>query len=109
MPAIPEDIGTEMGEWRDDGKKIPTAYFYLHINGQVIVKSAHIVGDPEQYFESDFVIAWWLVESHEDRVAMLYDLKNKHNKMVSGKEKAWGITGADYFKHAVKAAAEGGK
>ena len=34
-------------------------YKYLHTNGKIISKSDFVVGNPHEYFESDFVVAWW--------------------------------------------------
>ena len=54
-------------------------YYYLHVNGDLIVKNGIVVDDmgPDQYFEGDFVVKWWGVDpsSRESLIEMLVGVK----------------------------------
>lgn len=86
-------------------------YVYLHTNGKLITKMEGAVTDPKDYFESDFVVTWWRIETPADMLRLIYDIKTKYSDVKpdwdsSGIENAWNITKADYFQHAVKMAAK---
>jgi len=41
-------------------------YYYLHTNGEVIYKPFIVVdmgGGPNDYFNSPFVVKWWIVKN----------------------------------------------
>lgn len=46
-------------------------YYYLHENGELISKPALAVGNPAEYFESDFVRKWWEIETTDRTDAWL--------------------------------------
>ena len=86
------------------------AYYYLHINGKLLAKAGSVVGNPREYFDSDFVVKWWSVSCKDDGVAMLKDIENNYMHLVLRERldelvKKWNITSVDYFRHAVKKAA----
>ena len=93
-------------------KKTGGIYWYLHTNGKLIKKRSGFVNISDLN-ESDFVVKWWYIEKGEDMLIMLSGIKNHFsaeafNKFRNRAEHEWGITSADYFKHAVKVAAEEG-
>lgn len=57
-------------------------YYYLHTNGDVIGKNPVAVEGDVQYFDSPFVVDYWLIdtEDRESLVGMLIELKRFQEK-----------------------------
>ncbi|MCK5611960.1 hypothetical protein KAR91_59370 [Candidatus Pacearchaeota archaeon] len=88
-------------------------YAYLHTNGSMITKPGGI-GDPHKYFESDFVVDWWALNNRDDVISMISEIKTRGlyldnaERRIKNIEGMYNITSSDYFRHAVKVAAEEG-
>ena len=85
-------------------------YVYLHTNGSLIRKPRSI-GDPLEYFESDFIVSWWSLNGKSDIIGMLSDIRSralyiKNPEYLIRIEEMYSITKADLFQHAVKIAAK---
>lgn len=77
-------------------------YYYLHTNGKVIGRIAHTVdagGGPREYFESDFVERWFLVESADDYLKMLCEKAMESE--IERLEREADVTQSDYFRYEV--------
>jgi len=63
----------------DREKKNEPCYYYLHSNGDIIFKSMAAIRDqPEEYFESDFVVAWWYIDSRSKYFRMVNELREMY-------------------------------
>jgi len=43
-------------------------YKYKHVNGQVIDKPDVVVGNPYEYFEGPYVMAWWHINDKTGQI-----------------------------------------
>lgn len=52
-------------------------YFYLHTNGELIEKNAFVVESEgvQSYFNSPFVVKYWIVTTEEDEKSMLKNVE----------------------------------
>ncbi len=50
-------------------------YYYLHTNGQLIPKRKVVVDSigAKEYFESDFVVKWWYIDSADQYARMIVE------------------------------------
>lgn len=74
-------------------------YYYLHTNGNLIHKSINI-GNPYDYFDSDFVHSWWEVDDTKREDAWIVILESLTYEKVNIKEigeliKKWNLTYED--------------
>ena len=77
-------------------------YYYLHRNGDVIGKNPITVDSDPHYFDSDFVVKYWLITDRKSLVEMLIELKetNARPDRIATIEKVNKIGVVDY--HAVR-------
>jgi hypothetical protein len=52
-------------------------YYYLHTNGQIILKSFYVVDcvGPSEYFDSPFVVTWGKAKTQEEYNALITKFK----------------------------------
>ena len=76
-------------------------YYYLHTNGELIAKVAHVV-EPNvaEYFEGGFVVKYWLVEDRFSLMRMLVQAKKlgARESSITSIEKNQNVVHADYIR-----------
>ena len=50
-------------------------YYYLHVNSSIIYESSIVVKNPEEYFDSPFVVKYWPVSTEEEYAQMVIEAK----------------------------------
>ena len=94
-----------MGEWVGDTWH--PRYYYVNANDAIISKPISI-GDPDEYFEGDFVVKWWHTETREDAISMYMDIKKNYPGVIDKNPtiiKSFKVTTSDIFQYEVSQAA----
>ena len=74
-------------------------YYYLHTNGSLIHKPYSVLESDPDYFVSDFVRKFWVVDTEKRETAWMLAIEalalGADRKQVAELEKKWGLTDED--------------